>query len=144
MNYIKKLYVKYNELVNYGIAGVLTTFICLSSYYLLTMTLLDAKIPIQLQIANIISWTIGVIFAYYVNRVFVFKSKNDNKKQEIFKFFLSRLFTLVLDMLFMGLTVTILGLNDKIMKIVSNIIVIIFNYILGKFVVFKKQSIIKK
>ena len=35
------------------------------------MTFLDARIPIELQIANIISWICSVAFAYVTNRIFV-------------------------------------------------------------------------
>lgn len=139
MKLIKKLYKKYEELVNYGIAGVLTTIVCMGSYYLLTISVLDANKPIELQAANIISWLLAVIFAYYINRGFVFKSKNAKKKEESIKFYASRLFTLLLDMGFMAITVTQFRLNDKIMKILSNVIVVTVNYILGKFLVFKKK-----
>lgn len=131
-----QLYKKNKEIVNYIIAGILTTIISLSVYYVLVFTILNPDNKLQLQIANVISWTAGVIFAYLTNRKYVFKSNNKNKLQESVKFVNSRIFTLLFDMLFMYTTVTIFHLNDKIMKLVSNIVIIILNYILSKFLVF--------
>ena len=94
---IKRLYFKYEEIVNYLIFGFLTTIISLIIYYGLTITIINPNIPIELQIANIISWLAGVIFAYITNRKFVFKSKNNNKFQEFLTFTGARISTLFLD-----------------------------------------------
>ena len=50
----------------------------------------------------------------------------------------SRIATLLTDMLIMFIGVTILKLNDKIIKLISQIIVIIANYLLSKMLVFRK------
>lgn len=140
MKKIKELYKKYKELINYLIFGVLTTVISLAVYYLSIFTFLNPDIAIQLQIANIISWVAGVTFAYFTNRKFVFESKNENKLQEATKFVSSRLTTLLLDMFIMWLFVTILHFNNKIMKLVSQVLIIIGNYILSKLLVFKNNN----
>lgn len=123
----------------YLIFGVLTTVISLIVYYLLTFTILDANNPLLLQIANIISWVGGVLFAYFTNRKYVFESKNTNKVKEFTSFVGARVATLVLDMLIMGVGVTWLAFNDKVMKLISQILVIVGNYILSKLIVFKKN-----
>ena len=132
--------INYRELISYGIVGVLTTIIALGTYYLVTITFLDPKNPIELQIANIISWTAGVIFAYFTNRKYVFNSKEQNKVKEASKFVLSRLITLGLDMLTMFIMVSVLDINDKFAKLVSQVIVILGNYLISKFFVFKKDK----
>ena len=140
MKKLISLYKKYEEIVNYVIVGFLTTVVSLAVYYLCVFTVLDASVSWQLQIANILSWVISVTFAFFTNRKFVFKSKSNKIGQEGIKFYASRLLTLILDMLFMGITVSILKMNDKIMKIVSNVIVLILNYILSKIFVFIKKD----
>lgn len=137
---MKELYEKYKEIINYLIFGFLTTAVSLLTYYLLTMTILDPKSSIQLQITNIISWCVGVLFAYFTNRKYVFSSKNKNKKKEFITFTTSRVSTLLLDMLIMFIFVTTLKFNDKIIKLVSQALVIIGNYLLSKLVVFKKDQ----
>ena len=134
------IYKKHKEGFNYLIFGGLTTVLSLAVYYLLTFTVLDANVSLELQVANIISWIVGFLFAYFTNRKFVFESKNENVKGEFFKFFLSRISTLFLDMAIMFVFVTCLKFNDKIFKIVSQVLVILGNYILSKCLVFKKDA----
>lgn len=139
MKKIINIYNKYKEVINYLIFGVLTTIISLLVYYILTSTLLNPKKSIELQIANIISWIISVLFAYLTNRKYVFESKNDNIVKEVSSFFGARLITLILDMLIMYIGVTLLHGNDKILKIVSQFIVIVSNYLFSKVFVFKNS-----
>lgn len=138
MKKILNLYKKYKEIINYLIVGGLTTFVSLAVYYVCTFTFLNVENPVELQIANILSWIISVAFAYFANRIWVFESKNTNKLKEVTKFVSSRITTLILDMFIMWLGFTILGFNDKLIKILSQILVIIGNYILSKLFVFKK------
>jgi putative flippase GtrA len=137
---IKELYIKYKEIINYLIVGGLTTFVALGVYYGSVLTFLNPNNGIELQIANILSWIAGVIFAYFTNRKYVFESKNPNKLQEAAKFTASRLVTLFLDMATMFIGVTLLKFNDKIIKLVAQVLVIIGNYIFSKLFVFNKAN----
>ena len=137
---IKNLFVKYREIIVYLIVGVLTTIVSLAVYYGLVLTVLDPKKAIELQIANILSWVAAVTFAYFANRIFVFRSKNKNMLKEGFKFCSSRVFTLLVDMLIMFISVTLFHFNDKIAKIIVQVVVTILNYIISKFIVFKKNK----
>lgn len=75
MNYekIRELYFKYEEVINYLFIGVCTTVISLLVYYTCVLTLFNPDNPVLLQCANIISWIIAVVFAYFANRKVVFK-----------------------------------------------------------------------
>ena len=132
-----KIYMKYKEKILYLFFGVLTTLISLLTYYILTFTILNVDNSLELQIANIISWITGILFAYFTNREYVFNSNNKNIK-EFIKFILSRIFTLLLDMLIMYVFVTKLKYNNIIIKLISQVVVIVTNYILSKLIVFKK------
>ena len=134
------LYRKHKEIVNYLIVGVLTTVVSLVVYYGLTLTVLDPEKAVQLQAANMISWIAAVVFAYFTNRRFVFESRSQNMLKEAAAFFAARLSTLVLDMALMFLLVTLLKCNDKIAKLVVQAAVIVANYVLSKFLVFKKKE----
>ena len=140
MSKIKELYQKYKEIINYLIFGVLTTVVSLVTYYICVYTILDTDNAVQLQIANVISWIISVAFAYITNRKFVFESKEKNKIKEASKFVTSRIATLIMDMAIMYVGVTALKFNDKIMKLISQVVVIVMNYILSKILVFKKEK----
>ena len=129
---------KYEQIIKYVIVGGFTTCVSLLSYYLLTLVL-DPKNPVYLQIANIMSWVLAVTFAYFANRMIVFKS-NNNKIKEASKYYLSRVSILLIDMFIMFLLVTIIGINDRISKIIVQFIVLVLNYILSKFLVFNYKS----
>ena len=126
------------EMINYLIVGGLTTVVSLAAYYALVLTVLDPSNALQLQLANIFSWIAAVSFAYFMNRKYVFHSENYNMLKEAFYFFASRLGTLLIDMALMFIMVTVAGTNDKIAKLVVQVVVTIANYILSKFIVFKK------
>lgn len=128
------------ELVNYLIVGILTTIVSYGVYYLITISMLDPNNKIELQIANIISWICAVVFAYFTNRKYVFKSKEKNMLKEGSKFCLSRVFTLLLDMLTMFIMVSLLHINDRLSKLVSQVLITIGNYIISKFFVFNKKD----
>lgn len=137
---MKELFNKYKEIIMYLIFGVLTTVISLIVYYALTYTILNPNNSIYLQIANILSWIAGVLFAYFTNRKYVFESKNENKLKEFTSFVGARVTTLILDMLIMGVGVSLLHGNDKILKLISQVLVIVGNYVLSKLIVFKKKN----
>ena len=139
MKKIVGLYKKYKEIINYIIVGGMTTVVSLVIYYGCVLTFLNPQDALQLQIANILSWIAAVTFAYFTNRKFVFESTNKNILKEAFSFYISRVLTLVLDMAFMFLLVTLMDMNDKIAKLVVQVLVMISNYILSKYLVFTKK-----
>ena len=141
MDFIKNIYKKYEEIINYLIVGVMTTVVSLIFYYISTRTFLDPEIPIQLQIANLIKWVTGVTFAYVTNKIFVFKSKRKDYLKEFATFASSRVRTLLLDMAVMYIMVTVMGIYDLIATLVSQVLVTVGNYILSKLIVFKKKYI---
>ena len=141
---IKELYIKYKEIINYLIFGVLTTLVNLITKYILLFTILDPTNGFQLQTAIIISWIVAVIFAYFTNRKFVFESKNQNKLKEFISFVVARIATLLLEMFIMWFFITLLKLNSDlyvvIFTLVAQVAVVIGNYIFSKLFVFKKTD----
>ena len=142
VNKIKQLYLKFKEIIYYLIFGVLTTIVALIVKWGLLFTFLNASNGFELQIAVVISWIAAVLFAYFTNRKYVFESKTDNKSREFINFIIARLATLLLDMFIMWFFVTLLKLNTDlyvlIFTLVSQILVILGNYIFSKLFVFKK------
>lgn len=136
------IYHKNEELWNYLIAGALATFINIAVKWCLLFTILDSDNAFELQIAVIISWIVAFLFAYVCNRIFVFKSKN-KKLKEFIKFFISRITTLVMEMVLMWFFITLLCLNSNIwviiITLIVQILVIVFNYIFSKVFVFKEK-----
>lgn len=140
MNKIKQLYLKYEEVINYLIFGFLTTVVSVVTYLLFVNIFFPNKSDLDVQIANVLSWICAVLFAYITNRIYVFKSKSEGQKKlkEVINFFLSRIFTLLAEMASLYLLFSILHIDDAISKIISQVIVIVLNYVLSKILVFKK------
>ena len=100
---IKALWIKYEEIIAYLIVGGLTTVVSWAAKFLANFLLFDNTMyptPFQNVVLSVINWTAGVIFAYFTNRKFVFKS-NAPMLSEAPKFVLSRVSTLILDMVVM-------------------------------------------
>ena len=125
------------EVMRYLVFGVLTTAINIIVY-----SICFYGLKIENLVSNIIAWILSVVFAYITNRKYVFDSKANTFKAiciEVFSFFASRLITLGVDEGIMFVTVDKWQWNGLLMKIVSNIIVIILNYIFSKIIIFRKK-----
>lgn len=83
-----------------------------------------------------------MIFAYWANKVFVFKNNDWHGKalaKEILSFVAARLLSLGFDYVFVNAAVVFWLMDDRIAKLLSNIIVIILNYFASKLIIFKKK-----
>ena len=131
---------KLREIIAYLIIGFLTTILNLAVYYICTNYFLNPEKIIHVEIANVIAWVIAVVFAYFTNRIIVFRSKNKNVIGEGIKFCLGRVFTLLLELLLMFLMVSVLSISDKISKLVCQVIIIVGNYVISKLLVFNDKA----
>lgn len=139
MKKIKELYLKYKEVINYLIFGGLTTIVSFLTYYIV------AKIfGIEEVTSNIFSWFCAVLFAYITNKIFVFNSKTNTLKEtfkELVSFFLARIVSGILcDVGTFAIMVKVFNINDIFSKIVTQVMVIVLNYIFSKLIVFKKKA----
>lgn len=139
--HLKKLadwYRKHQEGMRYLVFGALTTLVNIVAYSILYYTL-----HINNATSNVIAWIIGATFAYITNKLYVFNSKVNSKKEllkEIVYFYGCRLLTLAVDEGSMILTVDKFGWNALLMKIIANIIVIILNFVFSKILIFKDKD----
>ena len=133
---LKDLFYKYKELILYVFFGGLTTLVNWGGYWLLA-DLFHVPYLCATAIAQIVS----ILFAYVTNRIWVFESKAKGVAAvfwEMVRFFGCRGASFVLDLLCMRVGVGALHINDKVMKLLSNVIVIIVNYVFSKVFVFRK------
>lgn len=129
---IKKIWNR--EIITYGISGVLTMIVGIAIYQVGLIIGMDYKI------ANIFSLLLGKLFAYAVNKLWVFKSKNDgffDFCREFFRFVIARGMTAFIDYFGVIFVVEVLNGDELISKFIFQIIVIIINYVFGKKLVFK-------
>ena len=140
MDKLKALWKKYitRELILYGICGVFTTLVNIGIFYLL-----HTYTAIPYLLSNIIAWTGAVLFAYVVNKFFVFQSKVMGGLPLLREFGLfigARLVSLGIDELGMYLMIDLLLINVMVSKIAMNVLVIIANYVFSKLIIFKKSN----
>ncbi len=157
------IFKKYREIIIYLIVGVLTTIVSWGACFIAKIPL-DPTQGFQNFIINTIGWVAGVVFAYPLNRKWVFNSKNDKIMKEFLGFASSRLSTWILDILIMWFFVNICPLNNLIIKVcnwlsinlgsadidslnywvakicISAVLVTILNYVFSKLFIFKKDK----
>lgn len=138
-NMLVELYYNYKEVFDYLFFGVLVTIVNFVSYYIPSNIFRIDKI-----VSNVIAFVISVIFAYFVNKVYVFETPWDNLREtikELTSFIVSRIGTgLLCDILIFALMINILMINDVISKITTQVLVVVLNYVIGKFIVFKGKG----
>ena len=136
--FLKKQYLKYKEIINYLIFGVLTTIVNFVVYIIFARLLHTNE-----TISNAIAWIISVLFAYITNKIYVFDSKEKKLNRiikEIIAFFGCRAFSGAVDIGSFYLLVNKMGVNDIISKVLIAILVVILNYIFSKLLIFKKSN----
>ncbi len=138
------IYRNHLEGMRYLLFGALATVINLAVKFLLLFTILDASNELELQTAVIISWIVACVFAYFTNRVLVFKSESDKILKEAVSFVTARLVTLGMEMVIMYFFVNFLGLNTNlwvaIWSVFAQVVVILSNYVFSKLIIFKKAD----
>lgn len=135
---LKELFYKYLDFILYAIFGVLTTVVNIVVYWLTAHIFHFGTMP-----STLIAWVAAVLFAYVTNRKWVFHSKavgTGKIIKEMISFFVCRIATGAVDWVCMFVFVDIIHINDIFVKIASNVLVIILNYIASKLVVFKKKK----
>ncbi len=135
---IRELIGKYRSIILYIVFGALTTLINTAAYWICFDVLGIPNVP-----STIIAWVLAVSFAFVTNKLWVFDSKSwdaGTLKHEVPTFFGARMLTGLLDVGIMYVTVDVMGWNGMVWKLVSNVIVIILNYITSKLVIFNKKE----
>ena len=145
MKRLKELFLQHKEIILYLIVGGMTTIVSWLSYALLRL-ILDVGDPFQMQVAVVLRWIAGVSFAYVMNRIFVFESRDPHILAEAAKFTSARITTLLIEMFLMWLIPLCLpdrpfGIpKDWIATFACAVIVTVLNYVFSKLLVFRKKA----
>ena len=151
MEPIRALLHKHRQLISYVFWGVMTTVVNYVTYFLLTEGL-----RVYYLTSNVIAWAVSVLFAYFVNKLYVFQSRDwawQVALRELWQMAASRLLTLGLETVILWFFVDTLhcgdaviqltaGISihgDAIVKLAANVVVVVVNYVLSKFIIFKQK-----
>ena len=143
------IYYAKKEVWDYLIAGFAATVMSWLTYIIFAQYVFSfMEDTWRVLLGNAASWTITVIFAYVINRVFVFHSEKTGFKavsKEFLEFVAARLFSFGLEEAIMFVFVTLLKWNELLVKVlIASIVVIVLNYILSKLWIFKAPAEEKK
>lgn len=160
---MRELFKKYREIIVYLFFGVITTLVSMGVYFAILaiaehVAHINPDEPVFNAIrliAQALQWVAGVLVAFFTNKKWVFGASGTTKHetmQELSKFALGRVGTLGLDTLLTFGTVWLLDAvgyvpfkfiltftADLWSKIVASVVVVISNYVISKFLVFKKK-----
>lgn len=120
----------------YLVMGVLTTVVNFVCYFIFELFLSPT-------LSTVIAWFISVLFAYITNSKWVFLSNAKTLKEhlaQIISFFAARLLSGVFDLAATHIFIERLAFNDFVVKVIINVLVIVFNYVASKLVIFKKKK----
>ena len=126
------------EAIRYIVIGVMTTLVNFSLFALMTRVF-----RLDVTVSNVTSIAVSIIFAFVTNKLVVFRHKSKTRAElatEFVKFVGARLLTMALEIGFVFLAVEVLKQNDLIGKLASQVLVIIGNYFISKFLVFRSKT----
>ena len=133
---IAKWLKKYQSILSYLFFGVCTTVVNIAVYDMCYLVYGLGNIP-----STVLAWLISVLFAFVTNKLWVFQSKAWNAAvllHEVSSFFGCRIATGILDVAIMYAAVDVLGGNGLLWKVISNVVVIVLNYVASKLLIFRK------
>ena len=140
---MRNLICRHKEVILYLFFGVTTTAVNWLVYALLT-----AALHAHMTLANGVAWLAAVVYAFITNKLFVFESKSMAPRVlllEGVKFFSARIASGILEVLLptlmvaVGLNGTLFGLEGGIAKAVVSVVIIVMNYVLSKWLVFRNK-----
>lgn len=135
---VNPFYKKYKEALMYLFFGGLAFFL-----NIILFCLIDRIISINALINNIICWIICVFFQFFTNRQWVFNCKVKGKKEflkQLFNFICGRLFTLAVEEIILAIFIIVFSFDRTMIKLFAQIIVIVLNYIISKWIIFNKKE----
>ena len=134
---LRSLIKKYWDVLSYLFFGVLTTVV----NYMIYLPVYNFC-GLSAALSNMIAWVGAVIFAFLTNKPFVFRSHDWSAKTvvpELTKFVSCRIASGVLETVILFLAVDCMNWNGNIWKLVTQVLVIIINYVGSKLLVFRKK-----
>lgn len=135
LEWMKKL-VK-NQAIRYIFFGGCTTLVNVGSY-----ALLRYLTGMNMTTANFLSIGLAILFAYVVNKWFVFERHCESWSElakECGQFIGMRLGTMFLEVFGVILLTCVWGLHDMVAKLAIQVVVLVLNYVFSKIFVFREK-----
>ncbi len=146
---------QHREIVSYLFWGVMSTIVSWGTYSIFAVIFrnntavihfLSIETPYVVFVSNVLSWICAALFAFIVNKLWVFQSKSWKANvwlPEFWKFLSARIITGILEivgvplLVGLGLDQTILGIEGMVAKVIVSVLVVLLNYVFSKLFIFK-------
>mgnify|MGYP001021835631 CR=1 FL=1 len=143
MPYIKKTGFFRLEFIRYAFVGGIATIADFAALFLFREFILK-DIPFSLYISNALGFTAGITVNYFLSLSFVFASAADKKTgrsiRDITVFAVVGIVGLFLSEIGMFIGVSVFELYYMFVKVIVTLIVLIWNYLARKVLIFDKKS----
>ena len=131
---MKEIFDRYKSLLRelflYGVIGLFSASMDTLSFYLLR----KARLP--LLTANFLSVNVGISLSFFLNTFVNFRKTTELRKRAV-RFFSIGYGGLVLSFIIMQVGVRQMRIHELVVKIVSVVIVAVFQYLFNKFITFR-------
>jgi putative flippase GtrA len=134
----ERFYKKNKEVLLYLFFGGLAFLVSIGTY-----VLFNVSWGMNELIANIFSWIITVLFAFFTNRIWVFQSRTNGTGEfvkQLFLFYAGRVITLMVEEVILLVFITWLGFSSVFVKVIAQVVVIVLNYVISKILIFKPKK----
>ncbi|WP_143320946.1 GtrA family protein [Clostridium sp. HBUAS56010] len=136
---LKKIWDKFTsrEVISYLVFGVMTTVVNWIVYAIMV------RAGVDYRVATAAAWVVSVVFAYVVNKIFVFQSYDLHPAfifKEMVSFTACRAASGVMEMVLMVIMVSWLNMDEYVSKVLVSIVVVVVNYVFSKLFIFRKSE----
>ena len=106
----------------------LISFVINYFIFIFLMTIVKENSVVGIQIANLISWVISMLFIFFVDKLFVPDLVNENNSKELYTFILIRLLSLIIEVMILFIFVSVIRLDYNVVKLISLGLLFFFNH----------------
>lgn len=135
MNQKSKLYGLFVSVIKFGLVGGLCTVVSLAFYYLFIYCYMNYIV------ANTLSFLVGTVFGYFLNKSWVFKNRS-RSYSSVWKFYVTYISSYLFSTGMLFVWVDQLQISDKIAPLINLCFTIPFNFIMSKIWVFKESKVV--
>jgi len=124
------------QFFKYGLMGSISVAVNLAMFYILLL------IGVNYLLSNVVSYFVATLVFFLLNKIYVYQQRDNIRLRLLFKefslFFATRIGTTVIESLLLFICVDIFKLHVFYSKIGISVVIIILNYILSTFFVFRQ------
>ena len=115
----------------------LTSFCINYLIFILFMFFINKNNAVGINIVNLIAWIVSMLFIFYIDKKYVPDLVDENNRTELFEFILIRIFSFIIESVIVYIFIIILKNNYYLVKLISLILLFIFNNFYVKHIKFK-------